>query len=122
MKGMGPNHNRTMGSVRPRNMGKTFVRLLGYLKPFRLSITIVLICLVLQVVGSVGATYLLTPFLDGLDTGNYVFMGIQFGGCRRVFVCYGVRYCWNVSDDDNYKLCCQQTARHHFGQGNVQHA
>ncbi len=80
MKGMGPNHNRTMGSVRPRNMGKTFVRLLGYLKPFRLSITIVLICLVLQVVGSVGATYLLTPFLDGLDTGNYVFMGIQFGG------------------------------------------
>lgn len=67
-----------MGAARPRNMGKTFARVLSYLKPFGGRVAIVLIALLLQVVGSVGATYFVAPLLDGLDTGVYQFAGVTF--------------------------------------------
>ena len=78
MRGMPNNSTRTMGAARPRNMGKTFARVLSYLKPFGGRVAIVLIALLLQVVGSVGATYFVAPLLDGLDTGVYQFAGVTF--------------------------------------------
>ena len=78
MRGLPNNSKRTMGAVKPRNMGKTLRRVLSYLKPFSGRVTIVVIALLLQVVGSVGATYFVAPLLDGLDTGVYQFAGVTF--------------------------------------------
>ena len=51
---------------KPKDTGKTARRLLAYLKPYRLRIVVVLLCMLVTTVASLIASYLLAPIIDRL--------------------------------------------------------
>lgn len=55
-----------MGAQRPKNFKGTLGRLLGYLKPYRGRLALVLICIAVQSLANIIATSLLQPLLNGL--------------------------------------------------------
>ena len=54
-------HGSHGGYQKPKNMGKTVKRLMGYLTQSKLPLLLVLLCLVLSTLASVGGSYLLRP-------------------------------------------------------------
>ena len=61
-----PGPNRHMGAQKPKNLKGTMFRLLGYLKPYKGRMIVVILCIVAQAIANVGATALLKPLLTGL--------------------------------------------------------
>ena len=73
--------DRHMGAMKPKNLKGTLGRLIGYLKPYRGSMIIVILCIVVQSVANIGATALLSPLLVGLaatTTSEVTLTGISF--------------------------------------------
>ena len=72
-------HQSEKGASRPQISKNTFARALGYLKPYRKILVLVTFCIILQVLGNVGGTYLLQPIIAGIyNEGNPTFLGIEF--------------------------------------------
>ena len=61
----GPNR-KGMGAPRPKNLKGTLLRLIGYLKPYKGRMVVVVLCIALQAFANIGATALLSPLLTGL--------------------------------------------------------
>ena len=58
--------DRHMGAVKPKNLKGTMLRLLGYLKPYRGSMVVAILCIIVQSFANIFATSLLKPLLNGL--------------------------------------------------------
>lgn len=63
----GPGNRRGMGAMKPKNLKRTVVRLIGYLKPHAAKMIFVFVCIGLQTICNLMATSLLTPLLNGLS-------------------------------------------------------
>ena len=61
-----PRPNRHMGAQKPKNLKGTMLRLIGYLKPYKGRMVVVVLCIVLQSLANIGATALLSPLMNGL--------------------------------------------------------
>ena len=61
-----PGPNRHMGAQKPKNIKGTMFRLISYLKPYKGSMIVVIVCIIAQAVANIGATALLSPLLTGL--------------------------------------------------------
>ena len=70
--------NKNFGTPRPKNLKNTVGRLIGYLKPYRGRMILVIAFILIQCVCNILATSLLTPLLNGLSTkdGNVQLTGI----------------------------------------------
>ena len=70
--------NKNLGTPRPKNLKNTVGRLIGYLKPYRGRMILVIAFILIQCVCNILATSLLTPLLNGLSTkdGNVQLTGI----------------------------------------------
>ena len=60
-RGGGPGGGPRGGYQKPKNVGKTVKRLMGYLTQKKWPLLVVLLCLVLSTLASVGGSYLLRP-------------------------------------------------------------
>ena len=58
--------DKHIGAQKPKNLKGTMFRLLGYLKPYKGRMIVVILCIVAQAFANVGATALLSPLLTGL--------------------------------------------------------
>ena len=58
--------DKHMGAMKPKNLKGTMFRLIGYLKPYRGRMIVVVLCIVAQALANIGATALLSPLLPGL--------------------------------------------------------
>ena len=58
--------DKHMGAQKPKNLKGTIFRLLGYLKPYKGRMVIVILCIIVQAFANIGATALLAPLLTGL--------------------------------------------------------
>ena len=65
-----PPRTKYMGAHRPKNLKGTLVRLLSYLKPYRVRMVVVFVCIAVQCACNVLATSLLNPLLTGLALPN----------------------------------------------------
>ena len=72
--------DKHMGAQKPKNLKGTIFRLLGYLKPYKGRMVIILLCIIVQSFANIGATALLSPLLTGLAaTSNDVTLtGLSF--------------------------------------------
>lgn len=61
-----PPRGKYMGAPKVKNLKGTIGRLLGYLKPYKGRLIVVLLCIVIQCVANIMATSVLTPLLNGL--------------------------------------------------------
>ena len=73
---------RKMGAPRPKNIKGTTLRILGYLKPFKWRMILVIVLIALAAFCNIAGTYILSPLLTGLavtDKGlDTPLTGIQF--------------------------------------------
>ncbi len=60
-RGRGP---AARGSGKPKNTGRTIGRMLGYLKPYRLHLVVVLLCMLVSTVTSLIGSYMLMPIIN----------------------------------------------------------
>ncbi|MCM1455980.1 MAG: ABC transporter ATP-binding protein/permease [Bacteroides sp.] len=71
--------NQTSGNFKAKSPAKTFKRILGYLKNYKGSLIFALICMIANVVGNVGGTFMLSivfeKFILPLAEGNHVTFG-----------------------------------------------
>ena len=58
--------DKHMGAQKPKNLKGTLMRLIGYLKPYRGRMVLVIFCIVAQAIANIFATSLLDPLLKGL--------------------------------------------------------
>ncbi|MCH5157247.1 MAG: ABC transporter ATP-binding protein [Clostridiales bacterium] len=58
--------DKHIGAQKPKNLKGTIFRLLGYLKPYKGRMVVVILCIIAQAFANVGATALLAPLLTGL--------------------------------------------------------
>ena len=58
--------DRHMGAVKPKNLKGTMFRLIGYLKPFRGRMIVVILCIIVQALTNLFAMSLIDPLLTGL--------------------------------------------------------
>ncbi len=77
-----PPRTKYMSAQRPKNFKGTLGRLLGYLKPYRLRMAVVFVCVIVQSLSNIIATSLLQPLLNGLavgaDSGDVTLTGFSF--------------------------------------------
>jgi ATP-binding cassette subfamily B protein len=69
-----------MGVPKPKNIKQSFRRCLGYLRPFKARMVLVLFLIMLQVVGNVMPSMLLQNLVNGVTSLNptVTFLGIEF--------------------------------------------
>ena len=83
-------HGRNPGVVKPKNAGKTAMRILQYFGRRKLLLIIVFISLVLTTVCSIGASYWLKPILDDvaitIGEGTFKTVGIKLLGKNLAIV------------------------------------
>ena len=60
----GPGHGRGPALAKPKNAKGTFLRLIGYLKPFRKSVVAIVLCLLVGSGAGVAGTYMLKPIIN----------------------------------------------------------
>ena len=66
----GPNQAFKAGPVKPKNMKKTIVRLIGYLTRSKLPLLFVLLCLMVSVATNLGGSYMMRPIIN-----NFIWSG-----------------------------------------------
>ena len=92
----GPNHAPKGGYQKPKNMGKTIGRLLGYLTRSKLPLLAVLGCLVISVCTNLGGSYMMRGIINdfiwsgctdfaGLAQSIAVLVGIYLLGCLATY-------------------------------------
>ena len=83
-------HGRNPGVVKPKNAGKTAMRILQYFGRRKLLLIIVFISLVLTTVCSIGASYWLKPILDDvartIGEGTFKTVGVKLLGKNLAIV------------------------------------
>ena len=60
----GPNQAFKAGAVKPKNLKKTILRLVGYLTRSRLPLLFVLLCLLTSVATNLGGSYMVRPIAN----------------------------------------------------------
>ena len=75
----GPNQAFRAGPVKPKNIKKTILRLVGYLTRSKLPLLFVLLCLTASVASNLGGTYMMRPIIN-----NFIWSGCtDFAGLAR---------------------------------------
>ncbi len=94
--GHGPGGPRG-GFQKPKNMGRTIGRLLGYLGRSRWLLAVVAVCLVLNTLCTVGGSYLLKPLInDCIVPGDYPRLAKTLALMACVYVCAaGLSYAYS---------------------------
>ena len=85
------------GFQKPKNMGRTIGRLLGYLGRSRWLLAVVAVCLVLNTLCTVGGSYLLKPLInDCIVPGDYPRLAKTLALMACVYVCAaGLSYAYS---------------------------
>ncbi|MCI8304376.1 MAG: ABC transporter ATP-binding protein, partial [Lawsonibacter sp.] len=92
----GPHHAPRGGFVKPKNMKKTMVRLVGYLTKSKLPLLFVLLCLLVSVGTNLGGSYMMRPIINsfiwsgctdfaGLGLAILQLAGIYLLGCLATY-------------------------------------
>ena len=92
----GPNHAPKGGYQKPKNMGKTIGRLLGYLTRSKLPLLAVLGCLVISVCTNLGGSYMMRGIINdfiwsgctdvaGLAKSIAMLVGVYLIGCLATY-------------------------------------
>ena len=92
----GPNHAPKGGYQKPKNMGKTIGRLLGYLTRSKLPLLFVLLCLMVSVGTNIGGSYMMRGIINnfiwsgctdfaGLGMAILKLVGIYLIGCLATY-------------------------------------
>ncbi|MCF2661888.1 ABC transporter ATP-binding protein [Pseudoflavonifractor phocaeensis] len=92
----GPNRPPRGGYQKPKNMGKTIRRLVGYLTRSKLPLFLVLLCLLLSVGTNIGGSYMMRGIINnfiwsgctdfaGLGTAILKLVGIYLLGCLATY-------------------------------------
>ena len=75
----GPNQAFRTGPVKPKDMKKTMLRLVGYLTRSKLPLLFVLLCLTVSVAANLGGSYMMRPIIN-----NFIWSGCtDFAGLAR---------------------------------------
>ena len=92
----GPHHAPKGGFVKPKNMGKTVSRLLGYLTRSKLPLLFVFLCLLVSVLSNLGGSYMMRNIINefvwsgctdfaGLGLSILKMIGIFLVGCLATY-------------------------------------
>ena len=92
----GPHQAFKAGPVKPKNLKKTMVRLVGYLTRSKLPLLLVLFCLLVSVGTNLGGSYMLRPIINsfiwsgctdftGLGLSILRLAGIYLLGCLATY-------------------------------------
>ena len=92
----GPHHAPKGGFVKPKNMGKTVSRLLGYLTHSKLPLLFVFLCLLVSVLSNLGGSYMMRNIINdfvwsgctdfaGLGLSILKMIGIFLVGCLATY-------------------------------------
>ncbi len=92
----GPNHHPRGGYQKPKNLGKTIARLVGYLTRSKLPLLAVLGCLILSVGSNIGGSYMMRGIINdfiykgctdfaGLAKSVLMLVGIYLIGCLATY-------------------------------------
>ena len=92
----GPNHAPRGGNQKPKNMGKTIGRLVGYLTRSKLPLLFVLLCLLLSVCTNLGGSYMMRGIINnfiwsgctdfaGLGLAILKLIGVYLLGCLATY-------------------------------------
>ena len=87
----GPGSGPRGGYQKPKNMGKTVKRLLGYLTHSKLPLLVILVCLALSTLASVGGSYMLRP-VSNLIVNPDLSVGEKVTGLLTLLVSMGIIY------------------------------
>ena len=80
----GPHHAPKGGFVKPKNMGKTVSRLLGYLTRSKLPLLFVFLCLLVSVLSNLGGSYMMRNIINDFVWSGWAKKGST--ACARSYL------------------------------------